>query len=81
PMFSPVIVKCLTVISVPQWEIDGATRRALDDGSSFTVYLLAGTRINLYQNATLFTSLIVGNGKMVIITYESTATWTWDWSS
>jgi len=68
-MFFPVTISCTSLSGVPRWSIDAALVKSLNL-TTFTVYLLSGTKINLFQGAVPAGTLIVS--KAVGIIYDGT---------
>lgn len=72
-MFFPVTISCTSLSGVPRWSIDAAPVKSLNM-AAFTVYLLSGTKINLFQGAVPQGTLVVS--KAVGIIYDGT-TWSY----
>lgn len=66
-LFNQVTVHCDSINSLPQWSLDNATTpKTLNPNTTFTVYLLTGTRINLFQNG-VSSGTVVVNGPLGIV--------------
>ena len=57
--FYPVTVSCQAITGVPRWSIDAAIVKSLNANTTFTVYLIAGTRVNLYVGGAPIGTLVV----------------------
>jgi prepilin-type N-terminal cleavage/methylation domain-containing protein len=68
-MFFPVTISCTSLSGVPRWSINTAIVKSLNL-TTFTVYLLSGTKINLFQGAVPAGTLVVN--KAVGIIYDGT---------
>jgi prepilin-type N-terminal cleavage/methylation domain-containing protein len=69
-LFFPVTISCTSLSGVPRWSINTAIVKSLNL-TTFTVYLLSGTRINLFQGAVPAGTIVVN--KAVGIIYDGTA--------
>jgi hypothetical protein len=69
--FYPVTVNCTSIAGVPRWSLDAAAAKTVVIGA-FTVYLMTGTRINLFIGAVAAGTLVVT--KPLGITYDG-VTW------
>ncbi len=72
-LFYPVTISCTSLSGVPRWSINGAIVKSLNI-TTFTVYLLNGTRINLFLGAVPAGTIVVN--KAVGIIYDGT-TWSY----
>jgi prepilin-type N-terminal cleavage/methylation domain-containing protein len=73
PMFFPVTISCTSLSGVPRWSINAAIVKSLNL-TTFTVYLLYGTKINLFQGAVPTGTLVVN--KTVGLIYDG-LTWSY----
>jgi prepilin-type N-terminal cleavage/methylation domain-containing protein len=71
--FYPVTISCSGIASTPRWSLDAAAAKSLNVGT-FTVYLLQGTRINMFLGASAVGTIVVT--KPLGITSDGT-TWSY----
>lgn len=57
-LFYPVTINCTAVLNVPRWTLDSAPVKSLAAGS-FTVYLIAGTRVTIFTGAVAQGTVVV----------------------